>query len=432
MNIKHYLYLLGLALTCSAGAQATSLSYPLDLKQGWNLLGNSLSSPINVKTSFGSQTNVVTLWKWNALSRTWAFYAPSLDANGTLSSYAASKGYSVLDTINPGEGYWVNSTVASAMGNQSGTGMSLGAASLNIGWNLSATGDAVTPAAFSSSTGNITTLWAWDNSNNSWYFFAPSLHANNTLASYIASKGYQGFGTQTLGSGRGFWINCQIACTSAAPAIGALQGIWQSTTGSGATASSTSVIVLPDGLLWAVLADASSTRLIKASLATQGSAFGGTGKSYTLGAAGSSSAAITANAVAKTSLSGSISTATTSGTQLDTVSLTYQSRYDTAAVLADFAGNWQAMLGSGRTNWTITSTGTISGSRTTGCTYSGQISLRAEAKAVTDAAVTETCAGTVIQLQGVATLSADKALISMALSTADEASGLVLGLRAVP
>ncbi len=265
----------------------------------------------------------------------------------------------------------------------------------------------------------------------------PSLAANNTLASYIASKGYQDFGSLTLGNGRGFWINCQIACSSTAPAIDTLQGIWQSPPNAAnaattTTTTTTSVIVLPNGQLWAVLADASSTRLIKASLVSQGSAFGGTGKSYTLGTSSFSTTTITASAVAKTSLSASISTASASGTQLDTASLTYQSRYDTAAVLADFAGNWQATLGSGTTHWTITSSGTISGSRTTGCTYSGQIRLRAEAKAVTDAAVTETCAGTLIQLHGVATLRADKARISMALSTADEASGLLLGLVAVP
>ncbi len=162
---------------------------------------------MNVKTSFGTQANVVTIWKWNASNSTWAFYAPSLDANGTLGSYAASKGYSVLDTINPGEGYWVNSNAVSALGDQSGSSFTLNAANLSAGWNLSATGDEVTPAAFSNTAGNVTTLWAWDNANSNWHFHAPSLAANNTLASYIASKGYKDFGALTLGSGRGFWVN---------------------------------------------------------------------------------------------------------------------------------------------------------------------------------------------------------------------------------
>ncbi len=62
-------------------------------------------APLDVKTSFGTQANVVTIWKWNASNSTWAFYAPALDTNATLASYAASKGYNVLATIDPGEGY---------------------------------------------------------------------------------------------------------------------------------------------------------------------------------------------------------------------------------------------------------------------------------------------------------------------------------------
>ena len=45
--------------------------------------------------------------------------------------------------------------------------------------------------------------------------------------------------------------------------------------------------------------------------------------------------------------------------------------------------------------------GALSGTRTTGCTYSGQLSTRTEQKAVLDATVAENCAGTVVQLGGV-------------------------------
>ncbi len=190
-----------------SGTLGVTVTYPLTLNTGWNLLGNSLSTPIDVKTSFGTQANVVTIWKWNAVASTWAFYAPTLDTNGTLGSYATSKGYSVLDTINPGEGYWINSNAFSALGDQSGSAFALNPANLRAGWNLSATGDEVTPPAFSSAVSNVTTLWAWNSANSGWYFYAPSLSASATLASYIASKGYQDFGAATLGGGRGFWVN---------------------------------------------------------------------------------------------------------------------------------------------------------------------------------------------------------------------------------
>ena len=186
---------------------ATDLNYPLNPSAGWNLIGNSLSAPLDVTTTFGAQPQIVTVWKWNAATSTWAFYAPALDANGALAAYAAGKGYTVLATINPGEGYWVNAASPVNVGNQLGVGFSLAAANLNAGWNLSATADNVSPATFTTTVGNVTTLWAWDNATGSWYFHAPSLVANGTLAGYIAGKGYKDFGSMTLGNGLGFWVN---------------------------------------------------------------------------------------------------------------------------------------------------------------------------------------------------------------------------------
>jgi hypothetical protein len=186
---------------------AGTVSYPLSCSTGWNLVGNSLTTSVDVKATFGSQTNIQTVWKWNAAGSTWAFYAPSLDTAGTLSSYAALKGYSVLTTINPGEGFWVNAAAPVSLGTQNGTGFSLAASNLVTGWNLVATGDALAPGAFTTNVGNVTTLWAWDNVNGNWFFYAPSLAANGTMASYIQSKGYEDFGGLALGDGLGFWVN---------------------------------------------------------------------------------------------------------------------------------------------------------------------------------------------------------------------------------
>ncbi len=194
-------------LLMASQASAANLSYPLSLSTGWNLIGNSLNTSLDVPTTYRTQTNVVTVWKWNAANSTWAFYAPSLETNGTLAVYAASKGYAVLATINPGEGYWVNVASPVDAGSQSGTGFSLAAAGLTTGWNLSATADNVSPATFTTTIGNVTTLWAWDNANNRWFFYAPSQAADGSLASYIGSKGYEDFGVLMLGDGLGFWVN---------------------------------------------------------------------------------------------------------------------------------------------------------------------------------------------------------------------------------
>ncbi len=196
--------LLALCITAAAGAP---ISYPLSFTTGWNLAGNALSVPLDVRATFGTNVAIQSVWKWDSSGSKWALYAPALDSSGTLASYATANGYGVLSTVNPGEGFWVHAATPVVLGNRSGTGYSLGASSLVSGWNLTATADEVTPSALSTSLGNVTTLWAWDSANSAWFFYAPALAANNTLASYIQSKGYEDFGSLTLGKGRGFWVN---------------------------------------------------------------------------------------------------------------------------------------------------------------------------------------------------------------------------------
>lgn len=57
-----------------------------------------------------ASNELISLWAWNATLSQWYFYAPALDNNATLSSYATGKNY--LDfgstTLTPGSGFWVN------------------------------------------------------------------------------------------------------------------------------------------------------------------------------------------------------------------------------------------------------------------------------------------------------------------------------------
>jgi len=204
--------------------------------------------------------------------------------------------------------------------------------------------------------------------------------------------------------------------------VSSLQGIWRSPAGA---ASTLSAVSLPDGKVWALISNASSTRVIKGSFAVQGNAYLASGKSFTLGTTTSSTTSLTATVLEKTSLSGVI----TSDGLAENYSLAYQSRYDTAAALADFAGVWSATLGPGVVSWTLDSMGVITGTRTTGCTYTGQLTLRTEQKAVVDAAVTETCAGAITQLAGVAFKSDDKTGITMLMTNADDSAAVALNLK---
>ena len=202
--------------TVSCIAAGAPVSYSLQVPSGWNLLGNSLNQTLSVSALYGDANVVTTVWKWDAVDAKWQFYTPLMDA-AALQSYAAGKGYGVLSEIKPGEGYWVNAKAQPSLGTQSGNSFILTAVNLVSGWNLSATGNNITPSAFNANlkaslpgTG-VTTLWAWDNPSSKWVFYAPSIEAQGgtALSDYIASKGYLDFTSskKTLGNGTGFWVN---------------------------------------------------------------------------------------------------------------------------------------------------------------------------------------------------------------------------------
>jgi len=204
-----------------AGGGGTGTGTSLNVVAGWNLLGNSSSSSIDVASAFGDPSKVTTVWKWMPGTSRWAFYTPSKTA-ADLATYAAGKQYDVLTTIAGGEGFWVNAVNTFPGSLPVGTAVSSGsfATKLGSGWSLISIGDNKTPRAFNNNLSQtppsagllaapvLTTLWAWDSGKSSWYFYAPSLDNSNGLAAYTAGKFYLDFGTTgTLAPGVGFWVN---------------------------------------------------------------------------------------------------------------------------------------------------------------------------------------------------------------------------------
>lgn len=195
------------------------------LVSGWNLLGNGLSNAISVSSMFGNSNLVSTVWKWIASTSAWAFYTPTLGDGGA--AYASSKGYTVLTTIDGGEGFWVNAKDAFPVqlsGNAVPTSRfadGLTTNALPTGWSLISIGDNKTPGQFANAIAlnppaagtsiatSLTTLWAWDATVSGWYFYAPSLVNAGTQSSYINSKTYLDFTTlgKTLTPTTGFWVN---------------------------------------------------------------------------------------------------------------------------------------------------------------------------------------------------------------------------------
>ena len=202
----------------SSGAGTTTSGSAMSLVAGWNLLGNGSGGSISVATAFSDAAKVATVWKWNAGTAKWAFYAPSL-VGQALTDYALSKGYDVLTTVNSGEGIWVNAKASFSVQAPAGTAVtSASFQGLSAGWSLIAIGDSKTPRGFNSalsttppSSGvvplNLSTLWAWDAAQANWYFYAPSLDSNGGLAAYITTKSYLDFGARVLDPTTGFWVN---------------------------------------------------------------------------------------------------------------------------------------------------------------------------------------------------------------------------------
>ncbi|OIN94034.1 MAG: hypothetical protein AUJ20_02145 [Comamonadaceae bacterium CG1_02_60_18] len=203
------------------GGGGTGSGTAVNAVSGWNLLGNSTTTAIDVASAYGDPAKVTTVWKWVPATSKWAFYAPSMTP-ANLATYAASKQYDVLTTIVGGEGFWVNAASTFTSTLPAGTAVSSGsfATTLGSGWSLISIGDNKTPRAFNNALSPtppsagiaaasiLTTLWAWDSGKSSWYFYAPSLDNSNGLADYTFSKGYLDFGTTgTLAPGVGFWVN---------------------------------------------------------------------------------------------------------------------------------------------------------------------------------------------------------------------------------
>lgn len=203
-------------------SRAADLSVPVAL--GWNLLGNTGTAAIDVAAVLGDGTTVTSVWKWNNRTATWGFYAPALAASGILASYASGKSYEVLSSIGPGEGFWVNAVQPFTLSRPGIVPYSLGTSGLVQGWNLVATGDALSPPQLDTKLGGVngapsfSTMWAWSSATNNWHFYAPALATSGGLAAYIQGKGYVDFGSLTTDNGLGFWLNSNVAGTSAADA----------------------------------------------------------------------------------------------------------------------------------------------------------------------------------------------------------------------
>jgi hypothetical protein len=77
----------------------------LALVSGWNLIGLKSDEAKSIADFVsGNETEIASVWKWD--NGKWAVYLPAQADGGA--AYAESKGFTLLENINPGEGFWVN------------------------------------------------------------------------------------------------------------------------------------------------------------------------------------------------------------------------------------------------------------------------------------------------------------------------------------
>jgi hypothetical protein len=167
----------------------------LAVNQGWNLLSARIAFSVTEKLS--DDTKFSSVWKWENIG--WAVYLPG----GGTQAYADSKGFGVLSTINPGEGFWVNS-VGSETLSIAGTATT-GSLTLTSGWNLVGlkSDQARTIADFiSGNETKIASVWKWQNGGWAVYLSAEDDGGD----AYAESKGFTML--SDIEPGEGFWVNC--------------------------------------------------------------------------------------------------------------------------------------------------------------------------------------------------------------------------------
>lgn len=193
--------------------------------------------------------------------------------------------------------------------------------------------------------------------------------------------------------------------------------------------------------VWALAQDASTLIKLKANGASQ-TAGAVTGNVYTLG-----TSSVTAVSGGSYTLSATAATATSAAGQqmslqpvLGTTALFDRTDVMSTALQANQAnGKWQADLGTVKVNWTVqnanasgattTATTNLSGTSTTGCTYSGQSTV-VTSQSLYKVQFTETCAGsgtsTAQTFAGIGTLSSDSTRLTVVATNEAETKAAAL------
>ncbi|MFH1081952.1 MAG: hypothetical protein V1751_00990, partial [Pseudomonadota bacterium] len=217
--IKKFSWIICLLAVFSLSFIPGAVAATISLSNGWNLVSSRIS--ISVSNTFSSASNFTSVWKWTTGNK-WAVYLSGEDDGGA--SYAGSKGFDLLSTISPGEGFWVNSNGAQNV-TVTGTEETSNTMSLTSGWNLKglAISSSITVASVFSDSAKFTSIWEW--ASNKWAVYLPG--QTDGGASYAVSKGFSLLSTIT--PGEGFWVNAgsaqSVNLVETPPLVGKVQEV---------------------------------------------------------------------------------------------------------------------------------------------------------------------------------------------------------------
>ncbi len=176
-----------------------TLSQEMDLGPSWNLLALPLKPSVtDLDSLFPGTEGINSIWKWS--KGKWAVCLPGEADKGA--SYAASKGFTLLTSIQYGEGFWVNlsSSKKIMFSGIQYVGNIFVAASWNL-LGLKATVPVEVSNLLSGKEADILSVWMWE--GGKWFVYLPG----GDTAGYAQSKG---FGVlTTIDPGRGFWVNAK-------------------------------------------------------------------------------------------------------------------------------------------------------------------------------------------------------------------------------
>jgi|GEM_PF-2738745 len=213
------------------------------------------------------------------------------------------------------------------------------------------------------------------------------------------------------------------------PAV-AMRGFWSGAVTSAPDGTTrASAVVMPDGTGWVVLeSNTAPTAIARIPLSgtavdDKSATISGNGAYYRMSDGTKSALSATGTASTAGTFKG---TATVGGNAASSFDWASVAGFSTAAQQADVAATWHGTAGTGTVtlNWSISAAGAVTGSSSTGCSYSGTVTP-ASNTAVYNLAVSEDCQGTVKALSGIATLASSKTALR-AVFTTD--SGAAAGL----